>query len=152
MRRWKQGGRLAFIPVRSVKLRKWGLAEAVFGKGHVMTPTETVVRCIVWYIAALVLAPLPYLALRSPELAGWCIIGLPSLPRLVFLMHGGPNPLPVILIGYLVQIALAVKAVTSREERIRKTCYLIFRCLIVIDVLVAWFGPILFLLVMHPGE
>lgn len=117
-----------------------------------MTGTETVVKCFVWYIVALVLAPLPHILFGQQELIPWCMLGLPSLPVLLPLLHGGPDPTPIIVIGYLVQVALAAKAVSARVQAVRRTCYLIFRCLLVLDVCVAWFGPILFLSIMRPGE
>ena len=117
-----------------------------------MTGTETFVKCVVWYIVALVLAPLPYVVFGQRELIPWCMIGLPSLPVLVFLMHEGPDPTPIIVVGYLVQIALVAKAVSTCEQAVRRTCYLIFCCLLVLDVCVAWIGPILFLGIMRPGE
>ena len=117
-----------------------------------MTQKETLARCIGWYVAALVLAPLPYIAFGERELVSWCVICLPSLLGAIFFMHGGPDPTPIIVMGYLVQIGLAAKAVTGREQTTRRICYLIFRCLLVADVLVAWLGPIVFLLLMRPGE
>jgi hypothetical protein len=80
------------------------------------------------------------------------MIGLPSLLGLIFFVGGGPDPTPIIVVGYLVQIALAAKAITAREENMRRTCYLIFRCLLVLDVCVAWFGPKLALLIFYPGK
>jgi hypothetical protein len=80
------------------------------------------------------------------------MIGLPSLLGLIFFLGGGPNPIPIIIVGYLVQIALAAKAITAREESIRRACYLIFRCLLVLDVCVAWFGPKLALLLFFPEK
>jgi hypothetical protein len=117
-----------------------------------MTRTETLAKCIVWYLAALALAPLPYLVFRQWELVPWCTVGLPSLIALIFLIHAGPNPIPFIVIGYLVQIGLAAKAIYGREQSVRKWCYLIFCCLLVVDVYVAWFGPALVFFIMRPGE
>jgi hypothetical protein len=117
-----------------------------------MTPTETFAKCLVWYIAALLLAPLPYFVFGQRELIPWCMVGLPSLLALIFLVHAGPNPIPFIVAGYLVQIGLAAKAIYGHSQRVRKWCYLIFCCLLVLDVCVAWFGPILALLILRPGE
>jgi hypothetical protein len=117
-----------------------------------MTPTETFAKCILWFIAAVVLAPLPYFVFGPRELAPWCMVGLPSLLALIFLIHAGPNPNPVIVIGYIVQIGLAAKAIYGHSKRVRKWCYLIFVWLLVLDVCVAWFGPILFFLIVRPGE
>ena len=81
-----------------------------------MTPTKTLVKCVAAYIVALVLAPLPHLVLGSPELCPWCIIALPSLIVTVFFLHGGPDPTPIIVVGYLVQMGLAAKAMVGHKE------------------------------------
>ncbi len=117
-----------------------------------MAGPETFAKCVVWYVVALLLVPLPYILFGQRELIPWCMIGLPSLPVLVFFMHAGPDPNAIIVIGYLVQIALAAKAASAGNVAVRRTCYLVFRCLLVLDVLVAWCGPILFLSIMRPGE
>ncbi len=117
-----------------------------------MTRTETFAKCLVWYIAALLLAPLPCFVFGSTELVPWCMVGLPALLALMFLVHAGPNSLPFIVIGYSVQIGLGAKAIYGHSQSVRKWCYLIFCCLLVLDVCVAWFGPILVLLIMRPGE
>lgn len=118
-----------------------------------MSRMETFTRCLVWYIAAWVLAPLPYLAFGQRELVTWCVYGFPALPALIFMLRGGPDPVPFILIGYLLQMGLAAKAVYGREQSTRRGCYLAFLGLLILDVGVAWFGPILFLLIGGgPGE
>lgn len=117
-----------------------------------MTRTETFFKCLVWYIVAVLLAPLPCLAFGSRELAPWCMVGLPALLGLVFVMHAGPNPIPFIVIGYIVQIGLGAKAIYGHSQRVRKWCYLIFCCLLVLDVCVAWFGPILMFALHGLGE
>jgi hypothetical protein len=117
-----------------------------------MTRTETFAKCLVWYIVALLLAPLPYIVFQAWQFIPWCMVGLPSLLALIFLIHAGPNPMPFIVIGYIVQIGLAAKAIYGHSQNVRRWCYLIFCCLLVLDVCVAWFGPICFLLIIRPGE
>ena len=56
----------------------------LLGRVGPITRTETFAKCVVWYIAALVLAPLPYLAFGTREFIPWCVIGPPSLLALVF--------------------------------------------------------------------
>lgn len=117
-----------------------------------MTRKQTFIRCIAWYVAALLLAPLPWLVFGHWELILWCLLLLPSLPAMVFFIHEGPDPTPIIVAGYIVQLSLAAIAISTHKQAVHRICYLVFRCLLVLDVLVAWFGPIIALMIIAPGE
>jgi hypothetical protein len=123
-----------------------------FGKHGFMTRAETFAKCLMWYCAALGLAPLPYLAFGQRELISWCLIGFPSLIGLVFKMHEGSNAVPILVIGYALHIGLVAKAMSARNQAVSKIFYRIFCAILVADVCVAWFGPFFFLLVLRPGE
>lgn len=117
-----------------------------------MARKDTLALCMLWYVVAMFLAPLPYALFGQRELIPWCMIGLPSLPVLVFFMHSGPDPTVVIVGGYLVQASVTLGAIGASEQVSRRACYLVFCCLLVLDVCVAWLGPLVLLLIVCPGE
>ena len=123
-----------------------------------MTRKQTFIRCIAWYIAALLLAPLLAIAFGEwGPVIPWCVIGLPALPALVFLLGPGrPDStaifVAVLVAGYIVQLSLAAIAISTPRPAMHRVCYLIFRCLLVLDVLVAWLGPIIAIMIIAPGE
>ena len=52
----------------------------------------------------------------------------------------------------MVPLGMAVAAIFARKQTTRHRCYLGFLGLLILDVGIAWFGPILFLLIMGAGE
>ncbi len=138
-----------------------------------MSPMKTTVKCILWYLAGLVLSPLFFLVTGAWEKVIGCLVGLPALwllyPAILVKILVGPQPIPapveelgpdanpvieialwtaIFVIGYCVQIGLAGGAILARGERARHTCYLIYVGLLVLDVGIGCFGPILFWLLV----
>lgn len=147
-------------------------------KGSSTSPMKTSVKCILWYVGTLALSPLFFLATGAWEKVIGCIVGFPAIwllyPAILLKILVGSQPVPlpatelrshstpiieivlwtaIFVIGYCVQIGLGAGAIYAREHRARHRCYLIYVSLLVLDVGIAWFGLILFwLLVGGLGE
>ena len=125
-----------------------------------MTRKQTIIRCIAWYVAALVLASLPYLVFREWTAFPGCLICFPSpllWPAMALFTRPGtiPNQIflaSIIVAGYILHMAVAAIAISTRKPAVHRACYLIFCGLLVLDVCGIWFGPILAYLIAQPGE
>ena len=113
-----------------------------------MTRKQTFIRCIAWYVAALLLAPLPALAIGDRGSTLLFLVWLPSLPWLALF---GTHQTSIIVAGHIIQMAVAAIAISTRRPTVRRVCYLIFRGLLVLDVCIAW-SPIVRLMIWPPGE
>ena len=126
------------------------------GKASPITRTETLVKCVLWYFGALVLALPAVLADCVWNTAVRCVALIPGIWLILpgyFVGLNDQSAIALVVIGYFVQIGLAATAICGRKQSTRHTCYRLFVCLLVLDVCVAWFGPLLFLLISGgPGE
>jgi hypothetical protein len=123
-------------------------------KAGSMSRRETLVKCVLWYIGASALAPLPCLLLGSLGLsfAKLCVVGLPAMLGLVLLPWVNLEPIPIVVIGHVVQIGLLVAAISVRDQAIRQKIYRVFLGLLLTDVVVALLFPFLFLMARGLGE
>lgn len=85
-------------------------------------------------------------------LALWCVVGLPGVLGLILAFRVRFGAVLVVAIGYAVQMGLAAAAICAREPSNRHRIYLVFRGLLIIDVVVAWFLPFLYVAMLGIGE
>ncbi len=123
-----------------------------------MTRRATSVKCVLWYIGTTMLVPLCCLAEGIWERVWSGVIGLPAawLFGLTILVGLGDwadhHSTFVIVLGYFVQISLAIGATYAREHDARYRFYLTFIFLLLLDLCVMFLVPLLVFLRGGPAE
>jgi hypothetical protein len=93
-----------------------------------MTQARTLVKCLVWYVVALLVVSPPYF-----------VFGIFRLFRI-------PIVLGVVLLMHLGLIGLAATAIYGSKPKTRHVCHLVFCWLLVLEVCATWLALVLLII------